>query len=286
MDQPLPPHFCPLRRMADVSSDGLYQAARGKRVSLYNIFPSSPSTGWACNPTAGAVSPSPLSLFVVPKQNERGSWSHLQAQKGKGWQCRSWGFHQRGFPSVLTVLLEPCWCLLLCCPVGLGPAQESQSDLSSIPGCSAWRSPGCCFFASLPYRISRSGAADGAGWGSVQELKEFGKQMWWEWAVTLPHSCHLLVCFGPRDMQVWAWLACPRISEMPISSRRQLKEVSRLAFLPRACFLLPVLRGDHRNKLCSEVMERNVEAGWCARHEFVWALCLLVKSLFPKLALQ
>lgn len=58
--------------MADVSSDGLYQAARGKRVFLYNIFPSSPSTGWACNPTAGAVSPSPLSLFVVPKQNERG----------------------------------------------------------------------------------------------------------------------------------------------------------------------------------------------------------------------
>ena len=27
----------------------------------------------------------------------------------------------------------------------------------------------------LPYRISRSAAADGAGWGSVQELRQFGK---------------------------------------------------------------------------------------------------------------
>lgn len=30
----------------------------------------------------------------------------------------------------------------------------------------------------LPCRISRSAAADGAGWGSVQESKQFGKQMW------------------------------------------------------------------------------------------------------------
>lgn len=183
MDQPLPPHFCPLWRMADVSSDGLYQAAWGKRVSLYNIFPSSPSTGWACNPTAGAVSPSPLSLFVVPKQNERGLGVTSRLKKEKVGSAGAETFI--GVASLQRLLCcwshpGTCWCLLLCFPVGLGPAQGSQSDLSSVPGCSAWRSPGCCLFASLPYHISRSAAADGAGWGSVRELKEFGKQMWWE----------------------------------------------------------------------------------------------------------
>lgn len=43
----------------------------------------------------------------------------------------------------------------------------------------------------------------------------------------------------------------------------QIKEVYLLPLLVRACFLLPVLYGDHGNKLCSDVMEqRNVETVW------------------------
>lgn len=37
MDQPLPPDFCPLWRMADVSCDGLYQAAGGSEFP-FRIF--------------------------------------------------------------------------------------------------------------------------------------------------------------------------------------------------------------------------------------------------------
>lgn len=55
---------------------------------------------------------------------------------------------------------------------------------------------------------------------------------------------------------------CLRLSEMPSSSRRQLREVCLLSVLARTCLLLPVLCGECGDKLWSEVMEeRDVVVG-------------------------
>lgn len=111
---------------------------------------------------AGAVSPSPLSLFVVVEQDE---WDLRIILKPKSKRMAVWSYPRT------------CWCLLLSAPWVLvlpkGIKRISAPSRSTLLG----DHTGVAF---LPWCLPPTSPVDGDGQGSLQELKQFGMQMGWE----------------------------------------------------------------------------------------------------------